>query len=109
MLLLLTGFMVMGFHRTSGIDPGFNPKNLYLISLDPMRDGYSGEQSAAFFCLQASNGLNLDCRAGFECWDRRRCDVGVAAVIAVYPRQSRRRLQASRPRPLIPLRWQHGE
>jgi macrolide transport system ATP-binding/permease protein len=49
MLLLLTGFMVMGFHRTSGIDPGFDPKNLYLISLDPMRDGYSGEQSAAFF------------------------------------------------------------
>ena len=49
MLLLLTGFMVLGFHRTSGIDPGFNPRNLYLISLDPMRDGYSGEQSAAFF------------------------------------------------------------
>jgi predicted permease len=41
--------MVLGFHRTSGIDPGFNPQNLYLISLDPMRDGYSGEQSAAFF------------------------------------------------------------
>jgi len=49
MLLLLTGFMVLGFHRTSGIDPGFNPTNLYLISLDPMREGYSGEQSAAFF------------------------------------------------------------
>ena len=49
MLLLLTGFMVLGFHRTTGIDPGFNPKNLYLIALDPMRDGYSGEQSAAFF------------------------------------------------------------
>lgn len=49
MLLLLTGFMVLGFHRTTGIDPGFNPKNLYLISLDPMRDGYSGEQSTVFF------------------------------------------------------------
>jgi macrolide transport system ATP-binding/permease protein len=49
MLLLLTGFIVLGFHRTAGIDPGFNPKNLYLISLDPMRDGYTGEQSAAFF------------------------------------------------------------
>src|SRR6185295_4246035 len=49
MLLLLTGFMVLGFHRTSGIDPGFNPTNLYLISLDPMRDGYSGERTAAFF------------------------------------------------------------
>ena len=49
MLLLLTGFMVIGFHRTSGIEPGFNPQNLYLISLDPMREGYSGEQSAAFF------------------------------------------------------------
>ena len=49
MLLLLTGFMVLGFRRTTGIDPGFNPKNLYLISLDPMRDGYSGEQAAVFF------------------------------------------------------------
>src|ERR1035438_2675070 len=49
MLLLLTGFMVIGFHRTSGIEPGFNPQNLYLISLDPMREGYSGEQAAAFF------------------------------------------------------------
>src|ERR1035438_2725445 len=34
MLLLLTGFMVIGFHRTAGIDPGFDPRNLYLISLD---------------------------------------------------------------------------
>jgi predicted permease len=49
MLLLLTGFMVIGFQRTTGIDPGFNPKNLSLISLDPMRNGYSGEQSAVFF------------------------------------------------------------
>src|ERR1019366_3965285 len=49
MLLLLTGFMVIGFQRTAGIDPGFNPKNLSLISLDPMRNGYSGEQSAVFF------------------------------------------------------------
>lgn len=49
MLLLLTGFLVLGFHRTTGIDPGFNPKDLYLIGLDPMRDGYSGEQSVQFF------------------------------------------------------------
>jgi len=48
MVLLLTGFLVLGFQRTSGIDVGFNPANLYVISLDPMREGYSGARTADF-------------------------------------------------------------
>jgi ABC-type antimicrobial peptide transport system permease subunit len=32
-----------------GNEVGFDPRNLTVISLDPIRDGYSGEQAAAFF------------------------------------------------------------
>ncbi|HLK70158.1 MAG TPA: ABC transporter permease [Bryobacteraceae bacterium] len=49
MLLLITGFLVLGHRRISGAEVGFNAKNLYLIGLDPIRDGYSGERAAAFF------------------------------------------------------------
>ncbi len=48
MVLLLTGFLVLGFQRTSGIEVGFNPANLYVISLDPMREGYSAGRTADF-------------------------------------------------------------
>ncbi len=48
-LLLLTGFLVLGFQRTAGMDVGFDPRNLYLVSLDPIRDGYTGDQAADFF------------------------------------------------------------
>ncbi|MBZ5590796.1 MAG: ABC transporter permease [Acidobacteriia bacterium] len=48
-LLLLTGYMGLGIQSTLGMQEGFNPRNLYLISLDPVRDGYSGERAADFF------------------------------------------------------------
>jgi len=40
-LLLLTGYLGLGIQSTVGVQEGFNPNNLYLISLDPVRDGYS--------------------------------------------------------------------
>jgi predicted permease len=49
MLLLLTGFLVLGFQRTSGIEVGFNPTNLSVLSLDPVRQGYSSTHAAHFF------------------------------------------------------------
>lgn len=49
MLLLLTGFLVRGFQKTTGNTHGLDWRNLYLVSLDPVRDGYSSEQAAAFF------------------------------------------------------------
>jgi predicted permease len=49
MLLLIVGVLALGIQTTAGIQEGFNPRNLYLISLDPVRDGYSGQQSASFF------------------------------------------------------------
>ncbi|HKW99075.1 MAG TPA: ABC transporter permease [Bryobacteraceae bacterium] len=48
-LLLLTGYMGLGIQSSLGVQQGFNPKNLYLISLDPVRDGYSTERATAFF------------------------------------------------------------
>ncbi|MBI1786269.1 MAG: ABC transporter permease [Acidobacteria bacterium] len=47
-LLLLTGILALGYARTTGIEVGFDPRNLYLVSVDPVRDGYSGAQAAAF-------------------------------------------------------------
>src|ERR1035441_7736790 len=48
-LLLLTGYLGLGIQSTVGVQEGFNPNNLYLIALDPVRDGYSGARAAAFF------------------------------------------------------------
>jgi predicted permease len=45
-LLLLTGFLGLGIQTTMGVQQGFDPRNLYLLSLDPVRDGYSGAQAA---------------------------------------------------------------
>ena len=47
MLLLVTWYVAAGFLRTAGLDPGFEIANLNLISLDPVRDGYSAEATAA--------------------------------------------------------------
>ncbi len=46
-LLLLTGFLGIGIQTTVGMQQGFDASNLYLISLDPVRDGYSGAQATA--------------------------------------------------------------
>jgi predicted permease len=48
-LLLLTGFIVLGFRNTSRVELGFDERDLYLMSLDPVREGYSPEKAAAFF------------------------------------------------------------
>ncbi|HLM97800.1 MAG TPA: ABC transporter permease [Bryobacteraceae bacterium] len=47
-LLLLTGYLGLGIQSTLGVQEGFNPRNLYLISLDPVRDGYSADRAADF-------------------------------------------------------------
>ncbi len=49
MLLLITGFIVLGYSRTARMDAGLNMKGLYFLSLDPVRDGYSPAQTATFF------------------------------------------------------------
>jgi predicted permease len=50
-LLLLTGFIVVGWQRVASVDVGFNATNLYFMSLDPVRDGYPPERAQQFFEL----------------------------------------------------------
>jgi hypothetical protein len=47
-LLVILGLLSLGIQTTLGIEAGFNPRGLYLVSLDPIRDGYSGDQATAF-------------------------------------------------------------
>lgn len=47
-LLLITGYLGLGIQSTLGVQEGFNPQDLYLISLDPVRDGYPAARVADF-------------------------------------------------------------
>jgi predicted permease len=47
-LLAVTGFIVRGFQRQNEIDLGFQPTGVYMLSVDPGRDGYSAKQSRVF-------------------------------------------------------------
>jgi predicted permease len=49
MLLLATWFVALGFLSTTRMDTGVEVANLNLVSLDPVRDGYSAERAAALF------------------------------------------------------------
>jgi predicted permease len=48
-LLLLTGFIVLGLQKATSVDVGIQTSNLYMMSLDPIRDGYSSERTQSFF------------------------------------------------------------
>ena len=45
-LVLLTGFVVVGWRRAANVNVGFNPEHLYFLSVDPVRDGRTAEQAA---------------------------------------------------------------
>jgi macrolide transport system ATP-binding/permease protein len=49
LLLLTTGFLVMGLLRGSSVPAQFNQKAMVLVSIDPVRDGYSPEKAQALF------------------------------------------------------------
>ena len=49
MLLLITWYIAIGFVQSAMVDPGFEIPYLNLLSIDPVRDGYSAEQAAAVF------------------------------------------------------------
>jgi predicted permease len=48
-LLLLTGFVVVGWLRVANGNMGYETAHLYLVSLDPVRDGYTPERAQDFF------------------------------------------------------------
>lgn len=49
MLLLVTGFLVLGILNGSNIRTRFNQNTMGFLSIDPVRDGYPPEQSRQFF------------------------------------------------------------
>ena len=66
-LLVLLGVLSLGIQTTMGIQAGFNPQNLYLISSDPVRDGYPRERVEDFFRkllerVQTSPGIISACK-----------------------------------------------
>jgi predicted permease len=48
-LLLIAGFLVIGFNRSNNVEIPFDSNTMYLLSLDPVRDGYSAEKAANLF------------------------------------------------------------
>ncbi len=48
-LLLIAGFLILGFQNSSNIEVGFDANTMYLFSLDPVREGYSAEKAASLF------------------------------------------------------------
>jgi predicted permease len=48
-LLLITGFLVIGHRKLVSGEPGFDSRNLYLVSVDPIRNGLRSAEAAAFF------------------------------------------------------------
>jgi predicted lysophospholipase L1 biosynthesis ABC-type transport system permease subunit len=48
-LVLLTGFVVVGWQRSAGVDVGFDPSRLHLVQMDPIRDGYPPARAQRFF------------------------------------------------------------
>jgi macrolide transport system ATP-binding/permease protein len=49
MLLLITGFLVIGLTKANNIEAKFDPKTMVLVSIDPVREGYTPEKAQALF------------------------------------------------------------
>ncbi|HEY6331275.1 MAG TPA: FtsX-like permease family protein, partial [Blastocatellia bacterium] len=49
MLLLITGFLVLGVSKATDVQTDFDPHTMYLLSIDPVRDGYTAEKSERLF------------------------------------------------------------
>jgi predicted permease len=69
MLLLITGFLVIGFQKTGNIQTKFDENTMVLFSIDPVRDGYSPEKTQALFeklpgRLRAVGGVRFVALAG---------------------------------------------
>ena len=48
-VLFLTGFVALGMQRMAAVDLGFEPGDVYLLSIDPIRNGYSIGRTEEFF------------------------------------------------------------
>ena len=86
MLLLVTWFVALAFLSTARMDTGVEVANLNLVSLDPVRDGYSAERAAALFREPARRARARQ-RGSRRGVDRQRC----ALPRGRYPRVGSRR------------------
>jgi predicted permease len=48
-LVLLTGFVFVGWQRAARVEMGFDTANLHFMTLDPVRDGYPAERAEQLF------------------------------------------------------------
>jgi macrolide transport system ATP-binding/permease protein len=86
MLLLITGFLVIGISKTSSIQTTFDPGTMYLLSIDPVRDGYVPEKSQALFeklteRLKASGPVRSIALAADEPFSARDDDEGIPLTV----------------------------
>ena len=49
MVLMISGFIILGIQKTSAVTKGVDVQHLYVFSVDPVRDGYSPEKTSSFF------------------------------------------------------------
>jgi macrolide transport system ATP-binding/permease protein len=49
LLLLITGFLVLGIMNGNSIQTNFSQKTMVFLSIDPVRDGYTPDKAQAFF------------------------------------------------------------
>ena len=49
LLLLITGFLVLGILKSNSIQTNFSQNTMVFLSIDPVRDGYTPEKAQAFF------------------------------------------------------------
>jgi macrolide transport system ATP-binding/permease protein len=49
MLLLVTGFLILGIMNGNSLETHFDQKTMAFLSIDPVRDGYSAQKAQAFF------------------------------------------------------------
>ena len=48
-LLLMTGFLVIGISKSSSVETKFDASKMYMMSLDPVRDGYPAQKTQDLF------------------------------------------------------------
>lgn len=48
-LLLIAGFLILGYQKLNNIEIAFDPSSMVLLSLDPVRDGYAADKVASLF------------------------------------------------------------